>query len=820
MHKKYKDNVKKGAVALLAAVTVGSTFLPATGFAQEVKHSQPSMASEKQILDEGKAKAAQIQLTEGQKREAQANARILHSTADTSITTLMLQRRNTSYNEKTEFAYTPSVNQTSPYEAGTLTAYGRVPLQGNVLNRSILPTNGAEHIKNFREGNYGARVNLVFPKGVDARAMIDTIDWPASQASTKDDFYIKAIGIPTPIHLNWGLTWDRSSIQLNPNAPNEFSILLRGIKRSEVTNAEWNKYNPLVTEGALALVGAIPGGGILGNMDGWAEGKLKFDMAKYSGNTDDITKNKELTAKRLFPDKSRHAKFTINLLDQNSLMAGVGGTGDIRHAVVKQGHEHDNPQTSNGISTWDSYLSIWDNEGTYNTNMSEEDLVPGQRNALPGDSIFNRQLTVKKGENFNDFAPKRFDRVINYFTKQDITEGHIGEVNDVRVSHTPSRVPDGKTNVTYSGEVSYLNGEKRALIPNRLSVTNNSNSSSSKGNIFPNAYKIGEANMTGAYTGDVSWVRLYINGTSIRSGGAFNNGQFTFYAGGLNIHPSDRVTFNAYDKDNNLLQENVPVQITQESTRGTINPVVYTPGEATLTGYYTGDVSLAKLYVNGSNVSVGGTFNSNGSFSYYVGNKIKAGDSVYIIALDKNGKELDRKNVQVAAASTSGTIYPGTYTVGTSMISGSYTGDISSARLFVNGRSISWGGNFANGQFSYYVKSDQIKPGDIVTLEAYDKNGKKLDSKLVPVHSNLTGAFTLATYKLGDTTIKGTFSGGISIAKVYVNGQPQAWGGTFGGGSFSYYIGRDKIRAYDNVTIEGYDKNNQLLTTKNVTILP
>ena len=54
----------------------------------------------------------------------------------------------------------------------------------------------------------------------------------------------------------------------------------------------------------------------------------------------------------------------------------------------------------------------------------------------------------------------------------------------------------------------------------------------------------------------------------------------------------------------------------------------------------------ARLYVNGGLVSIGGTF-KNGSFSYYVGNAIKKGDSVYLVAYDPDGKELDRKTVQV-----------------------------------------------------------------------------------------------------------------------------------------------------------------------------
>ncbi|MHC5280856.1 immunoglobulin-like domain-containing protein [Listeria kieliensis] len=819
MKKTLKRASKVTAIALVTASVGFSSVYPVQA-AQANPNENNLTKAEQKIIEEGKQKAAKIELTDKQKKEVQENTRATNLTADKSITTLMLRKRNTSTNLKTELTYKAAPNAESAYDGGTINLTARAPLQGNVYNRSILPTNGIEHIKNFQNGNFGARVNLVFPKGVDAKSMIDTVDWEASEKSLKDTFWIKAIGIPTPVKLLWGMKYERQSIQIDPQRPNEFSIMVRGIKKSEVSDAEWDKYNPLVTESALAFVGAIPGGGVLGNMDGWAEISFKFDMSKYRGNTDDITKDRQLTAKRLFPDNDRNAKVTVNVLDQNSLMAGAEGEGDIGKSEVKPGHEHDNPQVSNGVSTWDSYLSIWDNEQVYNTNQSEEDLVIGEKNALPGATIFNRDLAVKKGENFNDFKPNRFNRVINYFTKENVTTGHTGTINDVVVSHTPSKVTDGTTKVKYTGHVTYTNGDTRQLIPNTLNVTNNTQPAT-EGTITPDTFTIGDSNITGKYTGDVKTLRLYINGVSVAWGGSLQDGKFTFYAGNQKITANDKLTMNAYDKDNNLLQENVPVNVKEEAAAtGSIDPAMYTPGDTNITGTYTGNVAHAKLFVNGNYVSAGGDF-SNGVFTYYAGGKIKAGDKAYLVAMDKTGKELDRKDIKINASSeTTGSINPSAYTVGENTISGSYTGNVALMHLLVNGKSISWGGTLSNGSFSYYVKAGTIKAGDIVTLEAYDQNNNKLDSKRVQVNGKATsGSIDSATYKLGETTIKGTFSGDIAVAKVYINGVAQAWGGEFGGGGFSYYVGKNKIKAGDNVTIEGYNKDTKLLDTKKVTIL-
>ncbi|MBC1522229.1 hypothetical protein HB912_11285 [Listeria aquatica] len=777
----------------------------------KVESNQDKLFTKEQQQDLKKVQEKAIGMEKGNK------ASYASSSVDKSITTLMVHKKSKG-DSMTGISYTPSPTANSPYDGGELTASFKAPLTGVVYNK-MLTGNGPEHRKNWEEGNYGARFTYSFPKGVDARQMIQTINWEKSNQSPTADFKVRILGVNTLVwNLHWGIKWNRDTITFNPAKPNEFSIMITGKKKSEVSKAEWESYNPVNTIAALTAVGDIPFADNLADMTGSASGALYFDMSKYKGNTDDLTKNNELTSGRLFPSENRQAEYTYYFLDDNALAAGTSGKGDISKSVVKAGHEYDNPSKSTSIPTWDSYLSIWDQEQVYNTNKLENDLVEGEKFALPGDSIFKRNLQVKSGEDFNEFKKDRFNRVINYFTHEDITKGNIGEVSHVNVTHTPNRVGDGETDVTYKGSISYVNGDTRQLIPNNLKVKNSPNS---EGTIIPDTFTIGDTNITGKYTGDVKTLRLYINGVSVAWGGTLQDGKFTFYAGNQKITANDKLTMNAYDKDNNLLQENVPVNVKEEAAAtGSIDPAMYTPGDTNITGTYTGNVAHAKLFVNGNYVSAGGDF-SNGVFTYYAGGKIKAGDKAYLVAMDKTGKELDRKDIKINASSeTTGSINPSAYTVGENTISGSYTGNVALMHLLVNGKSISWGGTLSNGSFSYYVKAGTIKAGDIVTLEAYDQNNNKLDSKRVQVNGKATsGSIDSATYKLGETTIKGTFSGNIAVAKVYINGVAQAWGGEFGGGGFSYYVGKNKIKAGDNVTIEGYNKDTKLLDTKKVTIL-
>ncbi|WP_439443090.1 immunoglobulin-like domain-containing protein [Listeria aquatica] len=345
-----------------------------------------------------------------------------------------------------------------------------------------------------------------------------------------------------------------------------------------------------------------------------------------------------------------------------------------------------------------------------------------------------------------------------------------------------------------------------------------------KGTITPLVYTEGDRNITGTFTGDVVTAKLFVDGEYRGRGGAFENGEFTYYAQTQDLKVGQTVYLVALDKNGKELDRK-PVQIKAPDTKGTITPVEYTMGDANITGTYTGDVTYAKLKVNGEYVgNPGGSF-ENGQFEFYAKNKFKATDNVVIEAYDKFGKLLDSKTVQINDAISEGTITPAEYTIGDSNITGTYTGDVTYAKLKVNGEYVGTaGGKFTNGQFEYYAKNKFTEKDDVV-IEAYNSQYKLLDSQKVTVKSNiqLKGEFTEATYKIGETSIKGRFTGDIQYAKVYVNGiQLQAIGGSFNAESFSFYVGNNaNIKVGDIVKIEGYNnlQPNSPLDTKEVEII-
>ncbi|MBC1521345.1 hypothetical protein HB912_06770 [Listeria aquatica] len=327
------------------------------------------------------------------------------------------------------------------------------------------------------------------------------------------------------------------------------------------------------------------------------------------------------------------------------------------------------------------------------------------------------------------------------------------------------------------------------------------------GTITANTYTSGGTTITGTYTGDVTKARLTVNGKVVSWGGSFANNRFSYFVGAGKIKAGDVVKIAGFSNKDKLLDEKTVTVIT--NIRGTITPKSYTLGNVLVEGDYTGEVAKARLSVNNQVISWGGSFNAN-KFSYYVGSgKIKAGDVVKIAAYSKDDELLDEKQV-VVDSGLEGSITPDPYQIGSSSITGKYTGTPYTAKLSINGRLVSSGGTFANGSFSYYVSPTKIKAGDTVKLSLYNQVNGVIDEQIVAIAGDTNGTITPADYTLGELSIKGTYSGDVALARVYINDVAQSFGGDFRNGTFTYYVG-NKIKYGDQVKIVGYDKNGKVL---------
>ncbi|MBC2024849.1 toxin Cry1Ac domain D-VI-related protein [Listeria booriae] len=272
------------------------------------------------------------------------------------------------------------------------------------------------------------------------------------------------------------------------------------------------------------------------------------------------------------------------------------------------------------------------------------------------------------------------------------------------------------------------------------------------------------------------------------------------------------------------LQKDLDKAKAQFASNGTLKPDDFVLGTTTITGSYSGDVDRITLSKDG--VESGNATKTNGTFRFYVGPGIKKDQSLYMVAYDKNGREIAREKVNIAAV-TAGQITPTAMTIpGDANISGTYTGDVSRIEVSITNEAgttqVYKGGTVGNGTFKFYSFDKTKSPKDIIVVRAYDSVGKLLDTKTVTIKNNVVttaGQVTPTAMTIpGNSSLTGTVSGDVAAIKVTVNGTVYAGGSIASDGTFRFYT-LDKIKkADDTVTIAVYDKAGKLLDTKPVTI--
>ncbi|EGO8717370.1 leucine-rich repeat protein [Enterococcus faecalis] len=230
-------------------------------------------------------------------------------------------------------------------------------------------------------------------------------------------------------------------------------------------------------------------------------------------------------------------------------------------------------------------------------------------------------------------------------------------------------------------------------------------------------YHIGDYNITGRFSAPIVTAQLRIDGNISNRGGTFNksDGTFYYYAGAGRIQVDQDVVLEGLNEQGEIVKS---IKIDPKIKEGSLNNVEYTLGNNTIVGEYTGKVRKARLVVNGTIVSVGGTFDE-GRFSYYINpTQIKETDTVQIQGYDAEDNPIGNLAL-VALKRQEGNLIEANYKVGESTITGKYEGNVKKARLIVDDKPVSWGGDFKEGEFSYYVSPGTIEKDSKVELAIY-----------------------------------------------------------------------------------------------------
>ncbi|MBC1247639.1 immunoglobulin-like domain-containing protein [Listeria booriae] len=370
-------------------------------------------------------------------------------------------------------------------------------------------------------------------------------------------------------------------------------------------------------------------------------------------------------------------------------------------------------------------------------------------------------------------------------------------------------------------------GNKIATSAVALSNKNDNGSGVGVGTVTANDFTLStDSNIIGTYTGDVKSIKVRV-GDVTYSGGTLTSGNYTFYARDKISSTTQVVFVDGYDaKGNKIATTAVTVKANGlPATTGTITPNTFNvPADKYLTASYTGDVKSVVVTINGTKYT-GGTV-ADGLVNFYIGSKItSSSDVVSIEAFDAYGRSLQSKAVTVnqSNSQTSGTVTPDTFTTpGDSYLTGSYTGDVKSVIVTINGTDYT-GGTVADGKINFWIGSKISKATDVVTIKGVDAAGKTLETKTVKVEAAKAevGTIAPAEFSLKTSAIKGTYTGNAKTILVTVNGLALSAGGTVADGNFSYYVGlKTKVTAKsDDVTVTLLDKNGLVMDKKSVTIV-
>ncbi|MBC1457174.1 immunoglobulin-like domain-containing protein [Listeria newyorkensis] len=148
-------------------------------------------------------------------------------------------------------------------------------------------------------------------------------------------------------------------------------------------------------------------------------------------------------------------------------------------------------------------------------------------------------------------------------------------------------------------------------------------------------------------------------------------------------------------------------------------------------------------------------------------------------------------------------------------LTGTYTGDVTSMTVEVNGK-LYYGGTVKNGEFSFYALDKIASTNDTVIVNLHSAD--KTIQASFPVTVKEATKVTQNAYKVTDSNITGTFNNAdITKMGVVVNGKAY-WGGTVANGEFKFYS-LDKIASpTDEVVLNFYNANNELIISKNLVI--
>ncbi|MBC1273824.1 immunoglobulin-like domain-containing protein [Listeria booriae] len=387
---------------------------------------------------------------------------------------------------------------------------------------------------------------------------------------------------------------------------------------------------------------------------------------------------------------------------------------------------------------------------------------------------------------------------------------------------------DGKYSVTIPAQATGAVVTATATKDGKTSSASTTVTKQAAGSVVVNeAYYVGyDSSIKATVSGDATKVYLLVGDTKYTTVPVV--GSFTYYAKDKITSTTQNAYLVALDASGKELSRAKVTLKDGNLLRGTVTADQFIVGASNyVTGAFTGAVTKVGISVDGTvypAVAVG----TGNKLQYYAKDKITSTDAVVkLIGYNSEGKAIATTDVSVAGPeSLVGTITPNptNFAISTdSYVKGTYTGNVKTIALVVNGVESAKVGVVDGTTWQYYAKGKIINPTDVVSVKAYNAAGTLVDTETITVSQNPAGQSTITpvAFKLNtDTFVKGTFTGSVKYVALKVGDVTSSKVAVVDGSNWQYYA-KDKITdATTPVSVIGYDSTGTKIAEAAVTINP
>ncbi|MED2935370.1 Ig-like domain-containing protein, partial [Bacillus wiedmannii] len=232
----------------------------------------------------------------------------------------------------------------------------------------------------------------------------------------------------------------------------------------------------------------------------------------------------------------------------------------------------------------------------------------------------------------------------------------------------------------------------------------------------------------GLVSEDIKKVRLYLNGTYIRTGQIHPDGTYTIYAKDQNIPAGSHFEIRGVDN-----QERERVRKKSVVSIGAPQVNEYYEGDMRITGKVKPGTEKIRLYVDGQ-LKRTGTIDEKGNFVIYALDfNLSAGKVFTIVPVAANGMEGTTQTGNVQAMQGDNLLQVDSYILQNTYVRGTVSSDLKKVRLYVDGQLKRTGQINADGTYLIYAKDQHISIDSQVEVRGVDRLERERITKKVEI---------------------------------------------------------------------------------------